>query len=48
MHKAFRLADVHTNIWRVASGYYNIGSRTLLTGKCSRELCEEYISCTAR
>ena len=39
MHKAFRLADMHNNICRVASGYYDIGSRTLLIGKCSRELC---------
>ena len=38
MHKAFRLADMHNNTCRVASGYYSIGSRTLLIGKCSREL----------
>ena len=38
MHKAFRQADLHTNICRVASGYYDIGSRTLLIGQCSREL----------
>ena len=44
MHKAFRLADLHTNICRVASGYYDIGSRTLLIGKCSRELSDsDYI-----
>ena len=44
MHKAFRLADLHTNICRVASGYYDIGSRTLLIGKCSRELLDsDYI-----
>ena len=27
MHKAFRQADLHTNICRVASGYYDIGSK---------------------
>ena len=44
MHKAFRQADLHTNICRVASGYYDIGSRTLLIGKCSRELSDsDYI-----
>lgn len=40
MHKAFRQADLHTNICRVASGYYDIGSRTLLIGQCSRELSQ--------
>ncbi|SVC45959.1 uncharacterized protein METZ01_LOCUS298813, partial [marine metagenome] len=32
VHKAFRLADVRNNTCRVASGYYDIGSRTLLIG----------------
>ena len=41
MYKAFRQADLHTNICRVASGYYDIGSRTLLIGKCSRELSDK-------
>ena len=40
MYKAFRQADLHTNICRVASGYYDIGSRTLLIGQCSRELSQ--------
>ena len=40
MHKAFRQADLHTNICRVASGDYDIGSRTLLIGQCSRELSQ--------
>ena len=40
MHKAFRQADLHTNICRVASRYYDIGSRTLLIGQCSRELSQ--------
>ena len=40
MYKAFRQADLHTNIGRVASGYYDIGSRTLLIGQCSRELSQ--------
>jgi len=44
MHKAFRLADVHNNIYRVASGDKDIGSRTLLIGKCPRELQGKYIS----
>jgi hypothetical protein len=43
MHKAFRRADVHNNIYRVASGDKGIGSRTLLIGKCSRELTIKYI-----
>ncbi|MFP6839497.1 MAG: hypothetical protein VB962_07940, partial [Pseudohongiellaceae bacterium] len=44
MYKAFRLADVHNNICRVASGDKDIGSRTFLIGKCSRELRDNYIS----
>lgn len=44
MHKAFRLADVHNNILRVASVDTDIGSRTLLAGQCPRELFEKYIS----
>lgn len=49
MYKAFRLADVHNNICRVASGDKDIGSRTFLIGKCSRELRDDYISsCGAR
>ncbi len=40
MYKAFRLADMHTNILRVASGFKDIGSRTHLIGQCSRELSE--------
>jgi hypothetical protein len=43
-YKAFRLADVHNNILRVASGDTDIGSRTFLIGKWSRELCRKYIS----
>ncbi len=44
MHKAFRLADVHNNTYRVASGGKDIGSRTLLIGKCPREPEIKYIS----
>jgi len=29
MHKAFRLADMHNNTYRVASGDKDIGSRTI-------------------
>ena len=38
MHKAFRQADMHNNIYREASGVTIIGSRTLLAGEYPREL----------
>jgi len=38
MNQAFRRADMHNNIYRVASGYKDIGSRTHSIGKWSREL----------
>ncbi len=44
MHKAFRRADMHNNIYREASGVTIIGSRTLLAGEYPREL-EQSIAC---